>query len=461
MPSWSAADLPDHTVASIRAWLLEQPVPGPPELNPDTIATQPGVDVSLAASGLDHPVALAFRGDTLYVATNGGKFPRAGKKVGKIWRLDGDTPVLFASGLERPLGLVWHGDELIVSSRGRLSAWADPDGDGRAEEVRVLRDDLPASGLHQNNGVVLGPDGRLYLGMGTGSNAALSGEPPEAGTILSIDPASGETEVFATGLRNPFGLAFAADGTLYATDNGVDPKLVEAAPEEVNRIVPGGFYGHPYIFGSTPHPSGATPPAGTPPHTPPLAALTPHASANGIVAYRGSGFPALDGKLVVTEFGSYISRFYRAGRQLTVIDPEDGSAQIWASGFLGRPLAIAAGPGGALYVTDFEHGAVWRFFPSSRQRTTFSPSFDCRKATTPVEHAICNDPQLAALDGRLSEAYTLARSGLDSTEKLALRDEQRAWLRERDACANDPWPVLCVRDRMLERLPELTGEPSL
>ena len=461
MPAWGEADLPDHRVASIRAWLLEQPAPGPPELNPDTIATQPGIDVTLAASGLDHPVALAFQGDTLFIATNGGKFPQAGQKVGQIWRLSDSGPVLFASGLERPLGMVWVGDSLIVSSRGRLSAWKDTDGDGLAEEVRVLRDDLPGDGLHQNNGVILGPDGLLYVGIGTGSNADLTGEPPWSGTILTVNLETAAAEVYATGFRNPFGLAFAADGVLYATDNGVDPKLVEAAPEEVNRVRPGGFYGHPYIFGRKRHPHGARPPAGTPTHTPPMTELTPHASANGIVAYRGMAFPGLRDSLVVAEFGSYISRFRRAGRQLTRIDPVDGSASIWASGFLGRPLAIAESPGGELLVADFELGAIWRFFASDRQRTAFSPSFDCRKASTPVEHAICNDPQLAALDGELHDAYQGARQGLDEAERIVLRDEQRAWLRERDACASDPWPVVCVRDRMQDRLPELRGEPTL
>jgi glucose/arabinose dehydrogenase len=461
MPSWTRADLPDHRVAGIRVWLLEQPVPGPPELSPDAIATQPGVDVGLAASGLSHPTALAFRGDELYVATNGGQYPRPGKTVGQIWRVEDGEPVLFAEGLERPLGLVWRGNELIVSSRGRLSAWKDTDGDGLAEEVRVIIGDLPASGLHQNNSVVLGPDGRLYVGMGTASNAAVSGEHRYSGTILAVDADSGEASVYASGFRNPFGLAFAADGTLYATDNGVDPDLAEEAPEELDRVLPGGFYGHPYFFGRQPRPDGRAPPAGVAPHTPPLVELTPHASANGLVAVQQGRLPGLEGKLLVAEFGSYISRFHRAGRQLVVIDPDDGSVGIWASGFTGRPLALAEGPEGDVFVADFERGAIWRFFASDRQRTTFSPSFDCRRASTPVEHAICNDPQLAALDGELDAAYRQARSGLDEDARLLLRDAQRAWLRERDGCATDAWPVVCAKERMLQRLPELTAPSAL
>jgi len=458
MPAFSEEALPDTMIHDIHAWLLQQPRPGPPAPSPHTISTHSGVDVELVVSGLDHPISLAWgAGDALYVSTNGGLFPRAGQKVGKIWRIDSGRAVLFATDIERPLGMVWHDDALIVSSRGRLSSWADRDGDGRAEEIGVLIDDLPAAGLHQNNGVVLGPDGMLYLGIGTATNADPEALP--AGSILQVDPVTGAAVVHAAGLRNPFDLAFTADGELYATDNGVDPKLVEAAPEELNHIEAGSFYGHPYVFGDTIR-SDLTMPDDLI-AVPPLARLTPHASANGLLAYNGEAFPELHGKLLIAEFGSYITRFRRAGRQLTTVDPVDGSVDIWASGFAGRPLDVLAGPSGDIYVTDFEQGTVWRFFPSDRKRMTFSPSFDCQKATTAVEHAICNDPQLAALDGELDAAYQEARSILNNDEKRVLRDAQRAWLKVRDACEADTWPVLCVKTTVMERLEELRNEPGM
>ena len=458
MPAFDEASLPDAALADIHLWLTRQPAPGPPVPSPHTISTHAGIDVELVVSGLDHPISMALdEQGTLYVSTNGGLFPRAGQMVGRIWRVDGNRPVLFAEGLERPLGMAWLGGELFVSSRGKLSAWADTNGDGLAEEVRVLRDDLPAAGLHQNNGVVVGPDGMLYLGIGTATNA--EEEPLPAGTILRIDPASGESSVFASGLRNPFDLTFAADGQLFATDNGIDPRLVEAAPEEVNRITEGGFYGHPYRFGEQGRTALSLPSDLTP--SPPLVELTPHASANGITAYDSSAIADLAGKLLIAEFGSYITRFRRAGRQLIAVDPADGSVDIWASGFTGRPLDVLADASGSIFVTDFEQGVVWRFFASERKRVTFSPSFDCRKATTAVEHAICNDPQLAALDGELDAAYQEARAGLDPDARIALRDEQRAWLKVRDACASDTWPVLCVKTTVMERLEVLQNNPGM
>ena len=122
---------------------------------------------------------------------------------------------------------------------------------------------------------------------------------------------------------------------------------------------------------------------------------------------------------------------------------------------------MLAGPAGDVFVTDFEQGTVWRFFASDRKRVTFSPSFDCARAARVVEHAICNDPQLAALDGELDAAYQEARGELDESGRRALRDEQRAWLKVRDACEADTWPVLCVKTTVMERLEILRNAPGL
>ena len=137
------------------------------------------------------------------------------------------------------------------------------------------------------------------------------------------------------------------------------------------------------------------------------------------------------------------------------LTPATATVSTWASGFTGRPLDVAVGPDGHVYVTDFEQGAVWRFFPSDRVRTVFRPSFDCRRAQTAVEHAICNDPELSRLDGQLAKAYSDALDGVQGQARIALRDAQRAWLVERDACAEDPWPVLCTRDAMVARIDAL------
>ena len=446
MPAYTSAELSDALIGGIHAWLLAQPEPGPPRPNPDTLSTVAGVDVELFASGLDHPVAIVFCDGRSYVSTNGGVYPRAGQKTGKIWfLLENNERVEYATGLERPVGLACTDHGLYVSQRGQIVYLEDLDGDMRADGHVVFVDGLPASGLHQNNGLALGHQGQLFVGQGSATNAGVEDAPNNS--ILSIAP-TGEVSVYATGFRNPFGLAW-MDGALYATDNGIDPPLVEAAPEELNRVEPGAFYGHPYWVGDQRRRDGG------PAATAPVAMFMPHASANGLTAAASPMWPNHEGKLLVAEFGSYISRFYTAGRRVVLVDPATGESTIWASGFQGRPLDITVGPEGAVYVTDFEQGAVWRFFASDRVRTRFEPSFDCTRASTVVEQAICNDPQLAALDGQLSEAYTAARGELVGAQRTALRDAQRAWLAQRDACENDTWPVVCTKTSMLARIAEL------
>ncbi len=446
MPSYGRSELSDSLVGGIHAWLLTQPEPGPPQPNPDTLFTVAGVDVELWASGLDHPVAIVFCDGTPYVSTNGGVYPRAGQKTGKIWLIgENGARTEYATGLERPVGLACTDRGLYVSERGQITYLEDLDGDSRADGHVVFVDNLPAAGLHQNNGLAWGPGGQLFVGQGSATNADI--EAPPNNSILSID-GDGAVSVYATGFRNPFGLAW-MDGALYATDNGIDPPLVEAAPEELNRVETGQFYGHPYWAGDKRLREGG------PEATPPAVMFTPHASANGVTAAASPMWPDHAGKLLVAEFGSYISRFYTAGRRVLLVDPATGETTIWASGFQGRPLDLTIGPDGAVYVTDFEQGAVWRFFASDRVRTQFQPSFDCTHASTVVEHAICNDPQLSALDGRLSTAYLAARAVVNGPQRTALRDAQREWLAERNACENDTWPVVCTKASMLQRIAEL------
>ena len=325
---------------------------------------------------LPYPVALAWGPapataprpgkPVLYVATNGVAFPSPEDPIGKVWWLDGTRPRPYLSGLDRPLGLLWTGAgaqaELLVSSRGRVAAWHDADGDGQADTERLLIDELPAFDLHQNDSLALGPAGLVYVGMGTAGNADEAVEASFNGTLFTIPLAGGAAEVFASGLRNPFDLAFAGDGRLWATDNGVDPPARNSAPDELNRIVEGGFYGHPQVFGLDLPDAAAQ--ALVP--RPPAATFPAHASADGLLVYRGRLFPELRGRLLVAEFGSYEFSPEESGRRLILVSPGTAGAEDRTSQatlidpFPGRPLDLAEGPDGSIYIADFEGDAVWR-----------------------------------------------------------------------------------------------------
>lgn len=335
------------------------------EVHPNSFAlTVPlGVKVQLFRGELDHPIAMTFD-DTgaLYVGINNGIYPTG--PVGEIYRLqdlDGDgwaeKLTLFADGLDRPVGLVFRDGQLYVSQRGSVLRMRDNDGDGQADETVTLVSDLPAYGLHHNNGLIFGPDGLLYLTLGSSTNNG-----PEEnllnGTILRFQPDGSGQEIFASGMRNPYDMAFDAAGHLFAPDNGCDPPECIDAPEELNHIVQGGQYGYPEYVG--------IPPQGSDTRAPILTFPT-HTSPDGMLFYDGNMFPEWKGDLFMAFFGSYLPGFTEVGRRVGRIEltPTGDTFQAIEYPFIGglnRPLDLAVAPDGAIFVADFGEGRIYRFY---------------------------------------------------------------------------------------------------
>jgi glucose/arabinose dehydrogenase len=286
-----------------------------------------GYHVVTWASGLEHPTALSFGPDhRLYVSEDGGKIVSVAR---------GDVRGrLFASELIVPLGLLWRGQTLYVSESGRVEELT------RAGKRRTIVSDLPF-GLHQQDAIVAGPDGRLYLGSGSTCDSCRESDPRSA-AILSFRTDGSDLRVVASGLRNPYGLVFAGR-TLYATSNGKD-KLGDAEPAElVVRVTRGANFGWPNcwpnyalrrLIGAC---SGVTKP---------VAYLEPHSSADGIASWRGD--------LFVAEWGEYLH--HNHGRRLVRI--ARGHATTFATGF-DHPLALAVDPSGGLLVADWGRGVIY------------------------------------------------------------------------------------------------------
>ena len=139
-----------------------------------------------------------------------------------------------------PLGLLWRGRTLYVSESGRVDAFG-----ANGRRLRVVLSNLPYK-LHQQDSIVAGADGRLYLGSGSTCDAC-SERDPRSAAILSFRPDGSGLRIVATGLRNPYGLTFVGR-TLYATVNGRD-KLGDGEPaEEVVNVRQGGRYGWPELL---------------------------------------------------------------------------------------------------------------------------------------------------------------------------------------------------------------------
>ena len=304
----------------------------------------PGWVAERYASGLTRPTAMAFGPDgRLYVAQETGQIVVVGVGSAK--------PRVVARGFPEALGIAWKGDRLFVSSKGRLDSLALAG--KRLVGRRALLRNLP-NGRHQQDNVVVGRDGRLYLGNGSTCDACAEKSRLSA-TILSVRPDGRGLKIVATGLRNPYGLAVQPrTGRVYATVNGRDD-LGNAEPAEILVLVkPGRDFGWPGCWPSAAERRLKGACAGV---TPPSAYLEPRAGAGGIAFSR-------DGRTAfVALWGQYVGPHGRTIVRLTLA--RDGSVtgqRVFASGF-GHPLAVLVTRSGALLVSDWERGRLYRIRP--------------------------------------------------------------------------------------------------
>ncbi len=296
-----------------------------------------GFRVEIYASGLVQPTAMAYGPDgRLYVAQNDGRIvtvrPRARR------------PRTFAAGFAVPLGLAWRGRTLYVSAQGGLHTVRLTRA-GRAADARTIVSGLPYE-LHQQDNVVLGRDGRLYLGNGSTCDACEEADPRSA-AILSVNPDGSDLEVEASGLRNPFGLAIEPKtGRLWASVNARDDLGEWNPAESVVPIREGADYGWPDCWPDWRTRRMAGDCAGVTPHD---VYLEPHSSPGGMAFWNGD--------LFVAEWGEYNADLH--GRKVVRIDVEDRTARAFADGFE-HPLAVAVDPQNALLVADWGRGLIYR-----------------------------------------------------------------------------------------------------
>ncbi len=308
------------------------------------ISLPPGFAAYPIATGFFRPTSIAIAGDgTLYISERHGS-------VERIVDADGDgvfeSSVTFARTDGEITGLLPAPDGgLYISATGALLLARDADGDGSADSSVEIVPDLP-HGLHQNNGLVLGPDGKLYLTNGTTCDDCEETD-ERSGTILQANPDGSGLRIFAAGLRNPYDLTFDVLGRLWATDNGSDTPCETI--DELNLIIDGGDYGWPYAEdGCDPLSDGLLP----------AADLGLHTASTGIVSYDAQQFPPVyRGNLFITLWGSFFTdpelppQLLRALIDETESGPR-AAVETFAEGFA-HPIDIAVDHDGTLLVLDY------------------------------------------------------------------------------------------------------------
>jgi len=294
------------------------------------------------ATGLRRPTAMAFGPDgRLYVAQETGQIVVVGAGSAK--------PRVLASGFNTPLGLAWSGPRLFISSRGRLDSLNLAAKTLRARRTLLQR--LPY-GRHQQDNVVVGRDGRLYLGSGSTCDVCREKDSRSA-AILSVRPNGRDLRVFARGLRNPYGLAFRPrTGRLYATVNGRDD-LGEEPAEMLVEVAQGRHFGWPDCWPSWTRRRLAG--KGCARVTPPAAYLEARSGAGGIAFARDgrTAFVALWGQYLGKKHGRTVVRLtFGAGGRVV-------GQQVFGRGF-DHPLAVLVARDGALLVSDWGTGRIYR-----------------------------------------------------------------------------------------------------
>jgi len=330
-----------------------------------------GFVVNIFAEGLDGPRFLQVGPDgAIYVADRGN---------GRIARLpdtneDGiaDSIETFAGDLNAPHSLVFHEGAWYVGVPTGIVRLVDEDGDGTADSRTTLIDNYPTSG-HSTRTVEFLPDGRMVVSVGSSCNVCQEDDPRRAGIAVYNRPETTGEEIFAQGLRNAVGLAVHPEtGELWATNNGRDLMGDDLPPETVYIVDEGEHYGWPFCQnGHIVDPdegfTGAC--EGVPL---PLTEMQAHSAPLGLVFYTGQTFPqAYHHDLFIAFHGSW-NRSTPTGYKVVRLPLEGstptGPVEDFATGWLdeetlavdGRPVGLAVGADGALYISDDKGGFIYR-----------------------------------------------------------------------------------------------------
>ncbi|QPL30634.1 PQQ-dependent sugar dehydrogenase [Pseudomonas fragi] len=365
-----------------------------------------GLKVAAFAEHLDHPRWLYVlpNGDVLVAETNSPAKPddskgikgwiadkvmaRAGAGVPSANRItllrdadhDGvaETRTVFIENLNSPFGMTLVGNDLYVADTDKLLRFPYQPGEDRISAQPVKVADLPGGPLnhHWTKNVIASPDGKkLYVTVGSNSNVGENGMDQEQGraAIWEVDPATGSQRIFASGLRNPNGMAWEpVTGKLWTAVNERDETGSDLVPDYITSVQDGGFYGWPYSY------YGQHVDARVNPQNPELVAkaiapdyaVGPHTASLGLSFAEGSKLPGFTEGVFIGQHGSW-NRKPHSGYKVIFVPFAQGKPTGMPidvlSGFLnkdekamGRPVGVVIDKQGDLLVADDVGNKVWR-----------------------------------------------------------------------------------------------------
>ena len=364
-----------------------------------------GTTVTALATGLDHPrwVYSLPNGDVLVAESNKQSQPDAGFSI-KGWiagvvmkragaavpsanritllrDVDGDGQAeirtVFMQGLTSPFGIALVGKELFIANADALVKVPYEDGQTAITATPVKVVDLPAGiNHHWTKNVIASRDGsKLYVSVGSNSNVGENGMDVEVdrAAIHEVDPKTNTRRLFASGLRNPNGMGWAPDGTLWTVVNERDEIGSDLVPDYLTSVKDGAFYGWPYSYYGQNVDDRVKPPRPdlVAKALAPDYALGSHVAPLGMVFSEGAKLPAaLASGVFVGLHGSW-NRKPLSGYKVVFV-PFAGSKPAGQpidvlTGFVspdgkayGRPVGVAIDKRGALLVADDVGNVIWR-----------------------------------------------------------------------------------------------------
>jgi glucose/arabinose dehydrogenase len=370
----------------------------------ETPVVPAGLKIEAIATGFMHPrmVYTLPNGDVLVVESNGPKAPinrpkdfiegkikgysgsgrPGGNRITLLRDEKGDghysLRTTFIDHLNSPFGVALVGNTLYVADTDAVLAFPYTTGETQITAPGVKLTDLPAFPIdhHWTKSLAASPDGsKLYVGVGSNSNVAENGMEAEVGraAIWEIDRQSGLKRIYASGIRNPTGLAFGPEGKLWAIANERDEIGPDLVPDYLTQVKEGAFYGWPYSY------YGQHVDVRVQPQRPDMVAkaiapdyaMGSHVAVLGIAFSQATSLPAqYRSGVFIGEHGSW-DRNPLSGYKVVYVPFQDGRPsgppQDLVTGFLtpdgkakGRPVGVTLDKTGALLIADDLGNIVWR-----------------------------------------------------------------------------------------------------
>ena len=334
----------------------------------------PGFRLTVFAANFKRPrwLTVAPNGDIFLADTGAGEIVvlRDPQRTGGAQERE-----VFADGMKRPFGIAFREDYVYVGNMNEVVRFRyDPKTSKRLGEKEHLLD-LPSGG-HDTRSLAFSADGKhLFIGVGSASNID-TGEDPLRAAVTICDPDGKNARLYATGLRNPVGLALEpVTGEIWTTVNERDELGDSLPPDYFTSLKDGGFYGWPYSYiGNNVDPR-------VKPQQPDLVAraiipdvlLGAHVAPLQFAFYTGKQFPeSYRGGAFVAEHGSW-NRATRSGYQIAFVAFKNGKPSADPVPFMtglvpdptgtdvsGRPVGVTVAPDGSLLVSDDGAGVVYR-----------------------------------------------------------------------------------------------------